>query len=108
MQTYSTNGFEIFAVNLDESRSRWETASKRDGVSWPQISDSLGWNSPLAAAYNVSALPMSFLLDREGRIIARNLRGPQLAAKLEKLLGDSKNNQGRTIREKQGWAPPTA
>lgn len=86
LEKYSSLGFEVFGVNLDESRFSWARASKRDGVSWPQISDSLGWNSPLAKAYNVSALPMSFLLDPEGRIIARNLRGEQLAAKLEALL----------------------
>lgn len=83
---YADQNFEILGVNLDDDRARWESASRRDRISWPQISDSLGWNSPLADAYNVTALPMSFLLDEEGRIIARNLRGPQLAAKLSQVL----------------------
>lgn len=90
LETYSSHGFAIFGVNLDESRSTWAMASKQDGVYWPQISDSLGWDSPLAAAYNVSALPVSFLLDADGRIIARNLRGEPLAAKLEALFEKQK------------------
>ncbi len=90
LDTYSSRGFEVFAVNLDDSYSIWKTASRRDRVTWPQISDSLGWDSPLAAAYNVSALPMSFLLDRNGRIIARNLRGEQLVAKLETVFRKKK------------------
>jgi len=59
---YAGQPFSIFGVNLDDSRQIWEMASKRDLVSWPQISDSMGWQSPLAAAYNVTALPMSFLI----------------------------------------------
>ncbi len=86
LEAYADEEFAIFAVNLDDSRVAWATASKRDKVAWPQISDSLGWKSSMAAAYNVSALPMSFLLDAEGRIIARNLRGEALEAKLEALF----------------------
>ena len=83
---YVDHPFAIFAVNLDDSRQIWEMASKRDRVVWPQISDSLGWQSPLAAAYNVTALPMSFLMDPDGRIIGRNLRGEDLEAKLAELF----------------------
>jgi len=86
LKKYSDTDFAIFAVNLDDSRAAWSSASKRDRVTWPQISDSLGWDSPLATAYNVNALPMSFLLDPEGRIVARNLRGEELDAKLEEIL----------------------
>ena len=89
LKMYSKNGFEVFGVNLDDSRIIWERASKQDGVTWPQISDLLGLKSPLAEAYNVSALPMSFLIDPEGKIIAKNLRGKRLAKKLEDLFGDS-------------------
>ncbi len=79
-------GFEILAVNLDESRERAAAATQRDRVTWPQIVDDRGWASPIAAAYDVSALPASFLLDEEGRVIARDLRGDALVATLEKLL----------------------
>ncbi len=86
LDKHSTDNFTIFAINLDDSRLIWEQASKRDRVTWPQISDSLGWDSPMAVAYNVNALPMSFLLDPEGRIIARNLRGAKLEAKLAEIF----------------------
>jgi len=83
---HASDNFAVFAINLDDSRSIWENASKRDRVTWTQISDSLGWDSPLAAAYNVNALPMSFLLDPEGHIIARNLRGAKLESKLAEIF----------------------
>lgn len=86
LKKHSSDNFAVFAINLDDSRTIWENASKRDRVTWPQISDSLGWDSPLAAAYNVNALPMSFLLDPEGNIIARNLRGDKLGAKLAEIF----------------------
>ena len=85
---YPSDRFEVFGVNLDDSQAIWSMASKRDRVTWPQISDFQGLDSPLAKAYNVSALPMSFLLDGNGKIIARNLRGEQLSQKLEELLGE--------------------
>jgi len=87
-EKYPRDQFEVFGVNLDDNEPIWSMASKRDRVTWPQISDFQGLNSPMAKAYNVSALPMSFLLDAEGKIIARNLRGDQLAEKLEELLGE--------------------
>jgi len=86
LSRYSKLGFAVFAVNLDSDQRRWEVSSQRDGVTWPQISDGLAWKSPLAEAYNVSALPVSYLLDREGKIIARNLRGAQLGEELEKIF----------------------
>lgn len=86
LEKFASENFSLFAVNLDDSRSIWANASQRDRVTWPQISDSLGWDSPMAKAYNVNALPMSFLLDPEGKIIARNLRGPALESKLNEIF----------------------
>lgn len=85
-EVFGPRGFEVFAVNLDASRAQWETAARRDGIDWPQISDLQGWGSPLAAAYNVTSLPASYLLDPEGRIVAKNLRGKALEAELARLL----------------------
>ncbi|MCB1124302.1 MAG: TlpA family protein disulfide reductase, partial [Verrucomicrobiae bacterium] len=87
LEKYSPLGFSLFGVNLDDSRSVWARASQQDGVTWPQISDLMGLESPMAQAYNVTALPMSFLLDAEGRILARNLRGEALKTHLEKIYG---------------------
>ncbi|MDQ8202033.1 TlpA disulfide reductase family protein [Pelagicoccus sp. SDUM812003] len=77
--------FTLFAVNLDSDKRLWEQASRRDRISWIQISDDRGLSSPLAERYAVSSLPSSFLLDQQGRIIAKNLRGPALDAKLKEL-----------------------
>lgn len=90
LHKYADQGFQVFAVNLDDSRSAWARASQQDGVTWPNISDLNGLKSPMAKAYNVSALPVSFLLDRDGRILARNLRGELLAEKLAGIFGQSK------------------
>ncbi len=77
--------FDIFAVNLDTNKQAWSRAVSRDQASWIHLSDLQGWTSPLAAAYAVSSLPSSFLLDPEGRIVAKNLRGSALDAKLAEL-----------------------
>jgi len=77
--------FTIFAVNLDTQKQLWSQAIRRDKADWVHISDLTGWRSKLAATYGVAALPSSFLLDPAGRIIAKNLRGPVLDAKLKEL-----------------------
>ncbi len=80
-------GLEILAVSVDENGPAWKAAIAKDNATWRHLSDLGGWSTPLAADYNVTSLPASFLLDREGRIIARDLRGKNLADRLEALLG---------------------
>jgi len=87
---YHSAGFEILAVSVDQNGPAWKAAIAKDNATWRHISDLKGWSTPLAAAYNVTALPASFLLDREGRIVARDLRGKALADRLESLLGTAK------------------
>lgn len=77
--------FTIFAINLDTHKRLWATAVSRDKADWVHISDLEGWTSELAAIYGVTALPASFLLDPEGRIIAKDLRGHALDNKLKEL-----------------------
>ena len=79
-------GFEILAVSVDQDAAGWKAAIRKDGALWKHISDLSGWKSPLAARYGVTALPASFLLDRAGRIIAKDVRGPALAAAVEQAL----------------------
>ena len=86
-------GFEILAVSVDEDGTAWKAAIAKDKAVWRHISDLTGWKSPLAGAYNVSALPASFLLDPAGRIIAKDLRGKQLADRLEALLSGPKKQR---------------
>lgn len=83
---YHGKGFEILAVSVDQNGQAWRAAIGADQAGWRHLSDLTGWKTPLAARYNVSALPASFLLDPEGRIIAKDIRGDRLAAELARLL----------------------
>ncbi|MBP7140779.1 MAG: AhpC/TSA family protein [Opitutaceae bacterium] len=75
---YRDRGFEILAVSVDTRVSDWKAAIAKDQADWLHVSDLAGWKSPLAGSWNVSALPANFLLDREGRILAKDLRGRSL------------------------------
>lgn len=80
------DGFTVFSVSLDRTKASWEKAIKDDKLSWPyHISDLNYWNSKHAAIYGVRSIPSNFLIDKDGFIIARQLRGPALEATLEKL-----------------------
>lgn len=79
---HRADGFEIVAVSVDQDERAWRAAIAKDQATWKHLSDLAGWKTPLAARYNVTALPASFLLDRDGRIIAKDVRGQQLAALL--------------------------
>lgn len=85
---YEPKGFTIFSVSLDQTKEKWLAAIGKDGLAWNNhVSDLRGWQSAGAAAYGVRSIPATFLLDREGKIVARNLRGPALEQKLAELLG---------------------
>lgn len=79
---YKEKGFEILAVSLDKTKDRWVKAIADDKLTWLHISDLKGWKSKYAQQYGVSSIPQTVLLDREGKIMARNLRGKALEAKL--------------------------
>ena len=83
----NAKGFEIFSVSLDKSIGPWKSAIAKDGLTWKyHVSDLLYWNSKAAALYHVNSIPMSFLIDENGKIIAKNLRGIQLHQALDKLV----------------------
>ncbi|MEM8584866.1 MAG: TlpA disulfide reductase family protein [Bacteroidota bacterium] len=84
---YHERGFEILGVSLDNNADRWKAAIEQDGLSWPHISDLGGWRSAHARAYGVTSIPETILLDPEGKIVARGLRGATLEAKLAEILG---------------------
>jgi len=86
---YKDKGFEIYGVSLDKDMRKWKYAIEKDGITWIQVSDLKGWSNVAAKRYKVSSIPQTFLLDREGRIIAKNLRGAALEAKLAEVLGES-------------------
>ena len=83
---YKDKNFEILGVSLDQTREAWLAAIEKDGLTWPQVSDIKYWNNEVGRLYSVRSIPQNFLLDPEGKIIATNLRGEKLAAKLEELL----------------------
>ena len=85
---YKDKGFDIIGVSLDNKKDRWLSAIEADGLAWNHVSDLKGWGSSAARLYNVRSIPQTLLLDREGRIIARNLRGNQLDQQLAKIFGE--------------------
>jgi peroxiredoxin len=85
---YHPKGFEILGFSLDQDKSRWIGAIKKDGLNWYHASELKGWQSPVSMKYGVSSIPYSVLLDKEGRIIGTNLRGEELENKLHEILGD--------------------
>lgn len=85
---YKDKGFDILGVSLDREITAWRKAIQQDGLPWHHISDLKGWQSAHAALYSVSSIPQTLLIDREGKIIARNLRGEQLGQKLREIFGE--------------------
>lgn len=83
---YKNKGFEIVGVSLDDDKVEWEKGIKDLNITWPQVSDLKGWKTELGAAYAVNSIPHTVLLDKEGKIIATDLRGDQLSEKLAELL----------------------
>lgn len=81
------DGFVVFNVSLDRTADQWKGAIKQDKLAWPyHISDLKGWQSKLGAVYGIRSIPANFLLDENGVILAKNLRGPALEAALEKYV----------------------
>lgn len=86
---YHAKGFEIYSVSMDKRREDWVQAIMRDNLVWPNhVSDLKGWTSSGGAAYGVSSIPHTVLIDRQGRIIAKNLRGEALSNKLKEIFGE--------------------
>lgn len=83
---YKPKNFTILGVSLDNNKDAWLKAVAKDALAWPQVSDLKGWSSGAAAKYSVRSIPSNFLIDPNGMIIAKNLRGPQLENKLAEVL----------------------
>ena len=81
-------GLEIVGVSLDRNRSSWLRAIDDDGLIWNHVSNLKFWQDPIAKLYNIRAIPASFIIDKEGRIIEKNLRGAKLAAKITEILSN--------------------
>jgi peroxiredoxin len=85
---FRDRGFEIIGISLDSDRQAFENYVKKNGMEWPQYFDGKGWQNDLADKYKVRAIPATFLLDRNGKIRYRSLRGPELESAIEKLLAE--------------------
>ncbi len=84
---FKTKGFEVYSVSLDRNKADWVQAIKEDGLTWTHVSDLKYFDCKAARDYNINAIPFSILLDKNGVILAKNLRGAALEQKLEEVLG---------------------
>lgn len=83
---FHAKGLNIIGVSLDEKADKWKEAIAKDQLTWTQISNLKGWEDPIAKRYFVDGIPATFLLDEKGIIIARDLRGAELRAKVASIL----------------------
>lgn len=83
---YKDRGFEIVGVSLDDNKENWAKATEEDGITWPQFSNLQGWSEPAAQSYGVSFIPFTILIDKEGKIVGKNMMKDQVVAHLEELL----------------------
>nr|BCX00074.1 MAG: hypothetical protein KatS3mg041_0120 [Bacteroidota bacterium] len=86
---YRDKGLVIIGISLDEDIEAWKRFVRREQMDWVHIGGGSGWEDPVARQYRVQAIPATFLLDREGKIIARNLRGADLERAVAEALGGS-------------------
>jgi thiol-disulfide isomerase/thioredoxin len=87
-EKYQKNGFTVLSVSLDQNKDQWLAAVKKDNLTWPNhVSDLKGWSNEAAKQYKVTGIPFTVLVDKEGKIINKNLRGPELEKTLESIFG---------------------
>lgn len=83
---YKNKNFTILSVSLDQDKDNWMNAIKTDHLNWTHVSDLQFWGNEVAKLYHVESIPQNFLIDPNGTIIAKNLRGEELKAKLHEVL----------------------
>jgi peroxiredoxin len=84
---FNKKGFDILGVSLDRTEADWNKAISSDKLTWTHVSDLQYWSSPIAKLYGVNSIPANFLLDKNGIIVAKNLRGEALSEKVKELFG---------------------
>lgn len=85
-QKYKDEGFTVFGVSLDNNKEDWLKAIEKDNLTWKHVSDLKGWDNAASNLYGVRSIPQNYLLDEEGVIVAKNLRGEELHEKLEEIF----------------------
>ena len=85
---YKDKNFTVLGVSLDQpnAREKWLKAIEKDQLTWTQVSDLAFWKNAVAVQYGINAIPQNFLIDPNGKIIAKNIRGEELQTTLEKLV----------------------
>lgn len=83
---FKDKNFTVLGVSLDRSKEPWLQAIAQDGLTWTHLSDLKFWSNEVARTFKISSIPQNFLLDPEGKIIAKNLRGEELQTRLNELL----------------------
>lgn len=83
---FHKKGFNILGVSFDQNKDRWEKAIKDDNLTWTQVSDLKGWNNAVGKIYGIKSIPQNILVNKEGIIIAKNLKGEELIKRLNKEL----------------------
>jgi peroxiredoxin len=83
---FHPKGLNIIGVSLDKEAKAWKEAIAKDHLDWTQVSNLKHWNEPIARQYNVESIPATFILDANGKIIAKDLRGAELRNKIAELL----------------------
>jgi thiol-disulfide isomerase/thioredoxin len=83
---YKDKGFTILGVSFDQNKDAWLRAIEKDNLSWTHVSDLKGWGNEVGQLYGISSIPQNILVDKEGKIVGKNLRGPALEEKLEEIL----------------------
>lgn len=83
---FKDKNFTVFGVSLDRSKEAWLKAIKDDQLTWTHVSDLKFWSNEVAVKYKIQSIPQNYLLDPEGKIIAKNLRGSELHTRLAQLL----------------------
>ncbi len=84
---FNAKNFTILGVSLDKEKDSWIKAIEKDNLKWTQVSDLQHWNNSAAVMYRVQGIPQNFLVDPNGKIVGKNLRGAELESKLCELLG---------------------
>lgn len=85
---YKDKGFTVFSVSLDFDKKKWLAAVAKDKLSWPNhVSELKGWQTSVLPDYGITGIPFTLLLDKEGKIVQTNLRGPALENKLHEIFG---------------------
>ncbi|OYU80647.1 MAG: peroxiredoxin [Flavobacterium sp. BFFFF1] len=83
---YHAKGLNIISVSLDKDGTKWKEAIAKDNLTWTHISNLQFWEDPIAVMYNIKSIPATFVLDEKGKIVAKDLRGEELRAKIASLL----------------------